>query len=82
MKKIKLDGSWKFSQNSDKDGLKGIFTKNCGELPCQTKTIIAVNINDEVVAQVSYEVTGDKYRYAQRDFGDQLEKAIGTRRGY
>ena len=82
MKTIKLDSSWKLNANSNKDGLKGIFVKNTGELPCQTKSIIAVNENDEVVAQVSYEVTGDKYRYAQKEFGDQLEKAIGKRRGY
>ena len=82
MKDLTVDSTWNFNQYTDKKGLKGIFTKHVGELPCQDKYLVAVSENGDIVAQVSYEVTGDKYRYAQKEFGDQLEKVIGDRMGY
>ena len=82
MKNLIVDSTWKFNQYTNKKGLKGIFTKNVGELPCQDKYLVALAENGDIVAQVSYEVTGNKYRWAQKQFGDQLEKALGDRMGY
>ena len=74
--------NWQFNQNTNRNGLEGIFSAVQGELPCATKHLKAISIDGKVVAQVSWETLGDRYRYAQKEFGDQLEQAGYDRMGY
>jgi|SanBayMetagenome_1026888.scaffolds.fasta_scaffold00620_5 hypothetical protein len=79
--KIDLRG-FNYHQYTNRNGLKGIYSKNTGELPCQARTLIAVDENDDIIAKVTYSTYGNEYVYKQRDFGNQLEEALGDRFGY
>lgn len=74
--------TWRLERNTDKDGLQGIYSATSSELPCADYYLKAVADDGSIVAQVSCETLGDRYRHAQRDFGDQLEQAGYGRRGY
>jgi hypothetical protein len=83
MNKPKLDlRGFNHHQYTNRNGLKGIYSRNTGELPCQDRTLIAVDENDDIVAKVTYSTYSNEYVYKQRTFGNQLEEALGDRFGY
>lgn len=74
--------NWSFNKNTNHNGLQGIYSATQGEVPCATRHLKAINLEGEIVAYVQWETLGNQYRYAQRKFGDQLEKAGFSRMGY
>lgn len=83
MDKLKLDlRGFNYHQYTNRNGLKGIYSKNTGELPFQDRTLIAVDVNDDIVAKVTSSTYGNDSRYSDRRFGNQLEEALGDRFGY
>jgi hypothetical protein len=67
-----------FNQNTDRSGLMGIFSGATSE----GYRLLALNKDAVAVADITYDVRGDQYRYAHREFGDQLATAGFDRHGY
>lgn len=82
MNNITVDSTWNFNQKTDRDGLQGIYSKKFGESNCSTYHLVAIALDGSIIAHSSWSTSGDAYREGEREFGNQLEKALGARLGY
>lgn len=73
---------WNCNKDTSRNGLKGIYCRTRGPLPCADREYAAVNEDNVCVAYIKYETIGNQWRYAQKRFGDQLQNAIGDRMGF